>query len=96
MFVRYSCGCIGLPPMDRKTAIIVDNCDKYQGDPDGLGFYSRTMTESVRYGEEYVEKLKSFEILSEEEDECLIKNLNHQLGDGIRLRELRKLINPIE
>lgn len=72
MFVRYECGCIGIP-IDPENAMLVDCCDSY---PDrGFCMIRRHMTTIVHQG-------KKHEPLTKPEELDLMRDINRQLADG--------------
>ena len=80
MIVKYSCGCIGLPPDDRGKSIIFEACDSQDYDP--CGAVSRVMGSKATW-----EPLSSIEL-----PEFLAK-LHNLILDGYDMRDIRRILN---
>lgn len=83
MFVKFSCGCIGLTltQMEHQKALIIHPCDL--NDPEcwePLGFTWRSMTG------------KSVSTLASWEVENLTQELNSLVDDGYKFRQVRRLL----
>jgi hypothetical protein len=93
MFVKYECGCIGFAP-DRgdDTAIVIDACDKGWSD-EGYSMMRRPMTKLDRFNmDDRVPK--EYERLDNETVDKIEREMAHQLGDGVQMRTIRRIINP--
>lgn len=77
--VRFSCGCIGTVPVDRKS-LIVNACDK--------DYASNEMCfhESERVAD------KKYESLPEPERDAIVKELGKLVGEGYGLRQIRLIL----
>ncbi len=77
MFVKYSCGCIGIPN-GKDKAIIVKACDdEYNGE---YSMFERIIQE------------KKFEIIHTIREEKIVKELGKLISDGYALREVKNIL----
>lgn len=80
MFVKYECGCVGIPmEHDKKFALLVDVCD----DPDGdsTTFLTRNMDG------------KSTSPVDLESQRRYISRVARLIGDGYRFRTIKRLLS---
>lgn len=88
MFVQYDCGCIGFPPDEDGSAIIVLYCDSEEG-PEVISFFRRDMTRICK-GKQIP---KNFKELTEVGEAQIITKIQRQLSEGYRYREIRRLLS---
>jgi len=84
VFVKYSCGCIGLPPTlwgEIEQSLIIEACDTSGYLDDGDCFLLRDMND------------KTFEYLPMEETLLRLNRIASLIHDGQALRELKRIIN---
>jgi hypothetical protein len=79
MFVKFSCGCVGLIGVQGSQPVIIQPCDT-QNDDDPLIMHPRTMGD------------KTYETLSEEDAAKLVKELGRLIADGYRFQRVRSLL----
>lgn len=84
MFVQYDCGCIGFPPDEDNTAIIVLTCDDEESGV--VRFFRRDMTRPNQ-------GLKSFKELTEVGEAQVMSTIQRQLAEGYRYREICRLLS---
>jgi hypothetical protein len=77
MFVKFNCGCIGIPGCDQHPPICIDACD----DSDGLSFIPRGDLSK-----------KPFTLLPPEEAGDLCAKINALMADGHGLQEIRYIL----
>ena len=87
MLVKFSCGCVGTPPIDGKS-IILDNCDRDKDDDGELHFFQRNMTDNNG-------QVKSFEPLPPEKVQEYTQRLWDYLRDARRWRSARSLFKQL-
>jgi len=82
MFIKFSCGCVGLNDgMDR--SIVIHACDLNGEDCwEPLGLHRRDMTD------------KTYTPLPAVEVEALLGELGHLLYDGYKFRKIKSLLSP--
>lgn len=83
VFVKYSCGCIGIP-LSSTACILIDACDK-QAEEYDLGIGIREMREE-----------KSYSPISLEEQEVLVNKLGYLVHLGYRMKDLAWTITSIQ
>jgi hypothetical protein len=85
MFVRYSCGCIGIPLSDTR-GVIVSACDEERDTPrDSLSWGVRLMLDTAYIG-------KTFTALPEREETALYTRLGQRLASADRYDIARRAL----
>lgn len=80
LFVKWDCGCIGLPAVDKGKAIIIEPCDGDHYDDRRIRIGTRNMSQ------------KNSEEVSSAYAEQLLDELCGLVVDGYKLREIRCLL----
>ena len=84
MLVEYSCGCVGFEPSTSTgESLLVDNCDRGEGDSGEYGLFFREMGK------------KSFTPLSEEKERELFLELGELIHLGYRMVSLAHTVSSI-
>ena len=79
LFVRYSCGCIGLVKDESGMAVLFKGCDDGGSSPE-YGMFERDMTNQT-----YVP-------LELHEAEILMNKIGRLIADGHRLRQIKRAL----
>lgn len=90
MFVKFSCGCVGLDGVQGVApghTILVQACDGESSED--VGFHPRSMMEDKRGGGEGV---KDSVPLSDEEAGKLVQEIGRLLAGGHQMRQVRWLL----
>jgi hypothetical protein len=87
--VKFSCGCIGLPPKDNSTWL-VKCCDRdsYES-PEIVPFEPRGHMTSMERGEEVP---KTFVPLADEHAEEIMKEIRQRYYDGLSFQAIKRLL----
>jgi len=84
MLVKYSCGCIGfLPSTASGESLLIDNCDRDQGDMGEYSLFFRHM------------EAKTCTPLTEEEEKKYFQELSHLIHLGYRMKDLAYTVSSI-
>jgi len=80
MFVKFTCGCVGIVREANQCPVIVDHCDQDVYDDCSLGFSKRDM------------RTKSYSPVSTEAENDLIRKIGSVMADGYALRRVKNIL----
>lgn len=95
MFVKFSCGCVGLEGVqgvEEGSTLLVKACDGESSED--IGLHPRTMMEDIHPRDGGGERKKLSTPLSSEEASRLVQEMSRLIMGGHRLREVRSLLAP--
>lgn len=79
-FVKYSCGCVGIPFYDQGEALLFFQCDAPRESPNGTTLHVRDMDG------------KTSEPLTPEKAMVHVRNVGDFVGQGFSFQEIKRLL----
>lgn len=94
MFVKFSCGCVGLEGVqgvEVGSTLLVKACDGESSED--IGLHPRTMMEDIHPRDGGGERKKLSTPLSGEEATRLVREMSFLMMDGHRFRQVKSILS---